>query len=132
MSWRIVGSNSFCETHKATFAKGDVCNDCIIEKSSFSDADAVRISSILFDSDVHESKLVVLSDKLESIADDFLEGRRPTLQDKTEPASLAQKFYDLAIKARRSALQITMKRVEREHLRELQKAVLDIRTGGSH
>ncbi len=78
----------------------------------------------------YEDRLMLISERCERVGDGLLDGTRSTLSERTEPAALAAKFYEVAARCIGRCVDVAAKREDRAELDELKKTIREMR--GAH
>lgn len=97
------------------------------QTSPLTDRDAVRAGthSNLPTSAEHEHAFCRLSKQFEDVTMELLDGVRAT-SERADPATVAAKFADLALKARRSALECALQRDKDEQIKRMERTLRDM------
>ena len=129
--WTTIGDRSFCSVHNSSTDRGIPCAQCVADPAFVvSDRDVVHLSPPHHTTAFYEDRLLLIADRCEKVGDELLDGSRGTLSERTEPANLAAKFYEVAARCIGRAIDVASKRESREELDELKKTVREMR--GAH
>ena len=129
--WTTIGDRSFCSVHNSSTDRGIPCAQCVADPTSaVSDRDVVHLSPPHRTTAFYEDRLLLIADRCEKVGDELLDGSRGTLSERTEPANLAAKFYEVAARCIGRAIDVASKRESRDELDELKKTVREMR--GAH
>ena len=95
--WTTIGDRSFCSVHNSSTDRGIPCAQCVADPAFVvSDRDVVHLSPPHRTTAFYEDRLLLIADRCEKVGDELLDGSRGTLSERTEPANLAAKFYEVA------------------------------------
>lgn len=128
--WTTIGDRSFCSLHKTNNERGVPCAQCIADPSVRLDVDDVRQMNPGNSTNFYESKLINIFDKCIAVGDQLIEGTRSTVSERSEPAALAAKFYEVAARCIGRCIDVAAKREERAEIDELKRTIREMR--GAH
>ena len=131
--WQTIGDRSFCTVHNSSTDRGVPCAQCVADPSAaLSDRDVLRVELPRNSTAFYEDRLMLISERCEKIGDELLDANNPrkTVSERTEPAALAAKFYEVAARCIGRCVDVAAKREDRAELDELKKTIREMR--GAH
>lgn len=129
--WQTIGDRSFCSVHNVTTDRGIPCGKCVEDPAAaLSDHDVERVEIPHRKASFYEERLVLIAERCEKVGDSLLDGSRGTISERTEPATLAAKFFEVSARCYGRAIDVASKREARDELDELKKTIREMR--GAH